>query len=338
MSRAACAVGVLVAVALGATLPATAAAARPKKVDVAATVSGSTLKVEVDGPPRAECALALGLGDRAQALPSVTTGAKGRGAVSWAIPSAARTGRRAVSATCAHDGRTRAGRTFVALEAVSAPAKGSAMATVLNVLLDLLLGGSLLIFVWLLIDMVVRATDQRERVIRSLALIGGAVIALGAESSGVSFADFTIDSLTGARPGGEAFRLAAVAVPGGISALFGWYFVRVMNRDADMGLRLMSFLGMLTVVAFAVIFAQATNVQGVILGAAAIPNASFVAGLIFSVVVFTPTSDGARRKAGRLSSFRDFVRRRGASRAGLVPGGPEAPAPAAAARNPFADD
>jgi hypothetical protein len=99
----------------------------------------------------------------------------------------------------------------------------------------------------------------------------------------------------------------------------------------------MSFLGMLTVVAFAVIFAQATNVRGVSLGAAAIPNASFVAGLIFSVVVFSPTSDGSPRKGSGMARFRDLLRRRGGRRAGFVPGA-EAPATAPAARNPFGDE
>jgi hypothetical protein len=226
------------------------------------------------------------------------------------------------------------------------------VATVLNVFLDLLLAGSLLLFGYGLIQMVIREQNRKEQLLLSMALVAGAVVALGAQASGVGFATYTVDALTGARPGGAFVKTISVLVPGGLAAGLGWYFLRIMQRSAAKGLRLMSFLGMLTVVGFAEIYAQATNTKGVVLGAAAIPNASFVAGLILSLLVLAP-EDNARESqgAGRLTSIADALRKRSRvasngrtssklwTAAGLIDGGPIHPAAETPVhRNLFAED
>jgi len=162
------------------------------------------------------------------------------------------------------------------------------MTTVLNVLLDILLGGSLVLFIVALIQMVLGEENSSERLLQIMALVAGAVVALGAQATGLSFADYTVESLTG-EGGSAAFaKVLAVAIPGGVAAVFSWYFLRVMRESEAKGLRLMAFLGMLTLISFAEIYAQATNTKGVILGAAAIPNASFVTGMILSLLFFAP--------------------------------------------------
>lgn len=316
------------------------AAADAAKVDVSASVSGSTLSVDYAAAANSECKFRLGSGSRATDLPAGTTDATGAGTVAYDLPGDVRGGRRAVSASCVHRGNVRTGKAYVMIPAGIGADGSSAVATVLNVLLDLLLGGSLVLFSWLLIEMVVKASDPGEKLMRALALIGGAVIALAAQAAGVSFADFTVDTLTGARPGGGAFKAFSAVVPGGMGALFAWYFVRVMRRSADMALRFMSFLGMLTIVAFAVVFAEATHVQGVMLGAAAIPNASFVVGLIGGVVVFMPPAD-AQGSGRRRWQITDLLGRHGRAQAiGFAPSGSDGPSDRARAprRNPFADD
>jgi hypothetical protein len=185
------------------------------------------------------------------------------------------------------------------------------MATVLNVALDILLAGSLVFFILALIQLVVREENPSERLLRGMALVAGAIVALGAQAAHVGFASYTVDALSGARPGGALFKTFSVIIPGGIGAAFGWYFLHVMRRSAAKGLRLICFLGMLTIVGFVEIFAQATNVEGVQLGAAAIPNASFVAGMIIGVLVFAPEpNDTSEPRSNRWSSLGDMVRRR----------------------------
>jgi hypothetical protein len=307
-------------------------------VNVSATLSGSGLDVAIQGRAGSHCVLQLGAGPTARSIPGVTLGKSGKGRVHWPISAGTQTGSQELAATCTKKHHQLAGVAQVAIPASAVPEKHSVMAAVLNVLLDALLGGSLLLFVILLIDMVVREPSPSERLMRSLAMVGGAIIALGAQSAGVSFASYTVDSLTGARPAGGAFTALSVVVPGGMATLFSWYFVRVMQRSAAMGLRLMSFLGMLTVIAFAVIFAQATNTQGVFLGEAAIPNASFVAGLIGGVVIFMPTADHKRDRGTRFAGLASLLQRgRGDGKAALAPA-VEAPVSAQTASNPFLED
>lgn len=216
------------------------------------------------------------------------------------------------------------------------------MATVLNIALDLLLGGSLVFFVIALIQLVIREENTQERLLRAMALVAGAVVALGAQAAHVGFASYTVDALSGARPSGSFFKTIAVVIPGGVGATFGWYFLRVMRRSAAKGLRLISFLGMLTIVGFAEIFAQATNVQGVELGAAAIPNASFVSGMILSVLVLAADpSEAPGTPSHRWSSLGDLVRRRAPQAAAFVQEDGEAHGTrsgAAKRANPFEDE
>jgi len=216
------------------------------------------------------------------------------------------------------------------------------MAVVFNVLLDILLVGSLVFFGYAL-AMLIRDPMQsvREKFLLSMALVAGAIVALGAQSSGVGFASFTVESLTGVRPGGAVVKAAAVIVPGGLAAGLGWYFLRVTQQSVAKGLRIMSFLAMLTIVAFAEIFAEATKTKGVTLGVAAIPNASFVAGLIITLLVLTPGEEELARAGNKFRLFGDLVRRRSSSaHSSLV----DAPLPLRAEPQPrtrqnlFADD
>jgi hypothetical protein len=182
------------------------------------------------------------------------------------------------------------------------------MTTVLNVLIDLLLGGSALFFLLALIAMMIAESDRDERIYQSLAFAAGAIVALGAQASKIGFATYIVHSLARARPGGAAFVTLSVAIPGGLAAAFGWYGVRLMKKSGEKARRFMAFLGMLTAIAFIEIFAQATSVKGVELGAAAIPNASFVVGLILSIVLFAP-GKGDRRQPGE-GWLKALVRRR----------------------------
>ena len=54
------------------------------------------------------------------------------------------------------------------------------MATVLNVLLDCLLGGSVMVFAYALLRMMLDERDVNEKLYQSMALAAGAIAALGA--------------------------------------------------------------------------------------------------------------------------------------------------------------
>jgi hypothetical protein len=293
-------------------------------VKVFGSVSGKTLTVNLRARPFAKCNVWLGSGKDRARLPRTGIGVAGRGLIEWPIPSSTPTGKQPLSAACGHSGKraTGTGSVDIPVSAVS-----SLLTTVLNVLLDVILALSLVVFLWALIDLTRKAPDGNERFTRALALVAGALVALGAQASGVGFASYIIDSLTGAGPGGEGVKLLSILIPGGAALVFGWFFLRAVRYSTMMALRWMTFLGMLTIVSFTVIFAEATNTEGVFLGAAAIPNTSFVVGLIFSVLAFRRPADAP----DGIDIFGDIVGIWRRTRSSDAPS-------ARRTRNPFTDD
>jgi hypothetical protein len=312
---------------IGTTAEAGSGRARGHRVRVVGSVSGKTLIVDLRAQPRAKCSVRLGSGKKAQRLPRTGIGDRGRGRIEWPIPSDTSTGTQALSAVCGYSGVRSSGHGSVD---IPQSAVSNTLTTVLNVLLDVILGATLVLFLILLIALVVLEPDREERFMRSLALVAGALVALGAQAAGVGFASYAVDALAGTGPGGESVKLLSIVIPGGVAAAFGWFFMRAMRRSTAMGLRWMSFLGMLTVVSFTVIFAQATDTQGVFLGATAIPNTSFVVGLIFSVLAFRRPAD-APDGIGFIASFTETIRRGVRAADSNSSGAAEVP-------NPFADD
>lgn len=294
------------------------AAPGANQVKVFGSVDGKTLTVHLRARPKAKCNVSLGSGKDRARLPRTGIGTAGRGLIEWSIPSSTPTGVQPLAAACGYSGdrATGSGSVDIPESAVS-----GTFTTVLNVLLYVFLLTSLVIFFAILIGMVVFA-PPRERFPRSLALIGGAVVALAAEVTGVGFADYIVDALAGSSPAGQGVKLLAIVIPGGAAVAFGWYFSYALERSTLKAMRWMILLGMLTLVTFATILAEATKTQGVFLGDAAIPNASFIVGLILSILAFGGAEDEEDRGPGRFRSVLDRVTGGGA----------------AARSNPFAED
>lgn len=268
------------------------AAAQPRHrghqgVKVSGSVSGSTLTVNLRGKGGSKCSEWLGSGKDRVRLPGLYLGAQGRGQLEWDIPSDTSTGDNQLKATCGYSGVRSTSRTIVD---IPESAVSSTFTTVLNVLLYVVLAASLVYFFWQLLK-VVGAPPESERFPRATAMIGGGMVALLAEVSGTGFADQIVESLAGSSPAGAGVKLLAAVVPGGAAVAFGWYFSYAQERSTYKAIRWVVLLGMLTLVSFAVLLAEATNAKGVFLGEAAIPNASFVLGLIFSVIAFGKAED-----------------------------------------------
>lgn len=303
---------------LGAIFLSASATSQPpphRGVRVSGSVSGSTLTVKVSGHGNARCAFWLGGGKNRRRLPNAQLGERGRGQLELPIPSDTKVGANRLKAVCGHSGQRSGTHTSVD---IPKSAVSSTFTTVVNVALDVFLGASLLFFFVVLMGMVIFGPPG-EVFGRALALVGGALVALGAQATGVGFAEYVVESLAGSGPTGEGVKLSSIIVPGGAAFIFGWYFSRVIEYQTLKATRWMVFLGMLAIVAFAAIFAEATSTQGVFLGAAAIPNTSFVVGLILSYLAFNRAEDEDGRPRGLLE------------RLGLR-------APGSSASNPFAED
>jgi hypothetical protein len=210
------------------------------------------------------------------------------------------------------------------------------MTVVFNLVLHVLLVGSLGLFLAVIVTNAIAEPDPRERILRLAALAVGAMVTLGAQAAGVSYAAFTVDALSGARATSAIAKIAATAVPGLLGAGLGFYIVRTFRRSDRIGMRVLGFVAMLATTAFAAVYAQATQTKGVFLGAAALPNVSFVSGVILCIV-FTDNADdsgpavGASLLQGALARWRG-----GSDQASTVGFRPGADPFSAGPRDPFA--
>jgi hypothetical protein len=279
----------MLAVALLGLTAGSAAAGQVGKhgVKVVGSVSGHTLTVNLRGKGGSKCSEYLGHSKDRRRLPGVYLGAQGKGEVEWDIPSDTPTGDNRLEAVCGYSGVRTSAHTVID---IPKSAVSSTFTTVLNILLYLFLAVSLLLFFVELLK-VVLGPPATERFPRALAMIGGGVLALLAEVAGTGIAEQIVDALAGTSPTGTGVKLLAVVIPGGAAVAFGWYFSYALERSTLKATRWVVLLGMLTIVTFAVILAEATNANGVFLGEAAIPNASFVLGLILSVLAFGGAED-----------------------------------------------
>lgn len=163
------------------------------------------------------------------------------------------------------------------------------MKLVFNIALHVLLVGSMLTLVAMLVLEARDAPTRRERFFRFLGLAAGAIIALGASAAGVSYATFTVNALAGGRPASFVASVGATLIPALLGAGLGFFLTRQTKKDEYLAMRIISFVGMLTAVAFVQVYAEAAKVNGVFLGKASIPNVVFVAGIILTILLTSPT-------------------------------------------------
>lgn len=176
------------------------------------------------------------------------------------------------------------------------------MAIVFNLILHVLLIGSMAFFILAIVADALGDPDRRERVLRIAALAAGALVVLGAQAAGVGYASFTVGALASSRGPSALAAVAAALVPALAGSGLGFFLVRTYKRSTRIGARVLGFIGMLAATAFISIYAQATQTRGVMLGAAALPNASFVVGVILTII-FTFDPD-LQRQQGRATQIR----------------------------------
>jgi hypothetical protein len=182
----------------------------------------------------------------------------------------------------------------------------------LNVFLNLLLLSALLAFVASVAWITFWSTDiPIERVMRAFAFFGGALVVLGAQATGHGFAQYAVNAFSGVRPAGGGVQFIATVIPGGVGVAMAWYLIRSWKKNEVIGFRILAFVGMLSATSFVVVYAQAFHVKGVALGAAILPNVSFLVGIIiYMMLKFDPSSlpvsnDGKIAKGAR--TLRDAV-------------------------------
>jgi hypothetical protein len=163
---------------------------------------------------------------------------------------------------------------------------------IFNALLHVLLLGAMVAFAVILVRTALSPEDKRERFFRFLALFLGAMIVLGAQATGVSFAVFAAGSISQVQgvPIGNAIASGILPTLAGVA--LGLYMIFVYQRNDNRAYRVLCFVSMLALASFLTVYAAAASAEGLFLGAAAIPNLSFTAGLGL-VVLFGADSSSA---------------------------------------------
>lgn len=164
-----------------------------------------------------------------------------------------------------------------------------------NVALHLLLAFSIVSFAVVLIASAVTERNPRERILRIAGLVAGAMVALGAQVAGIDYAQFNVRALADTEPTSFLINLVAAAVPALLGAGLGWYTMHVYKKSERLAMRVLSFIGMMTIIAFLLVYAEATKANGVFLGSASIPNVAFVTGLILAIIF---SGDAERSSTG----------------------------------------
>jgi len=168
---------------------------------------------------------------------------------------------------------------------------------ILSIFEQVLLLGSLLLFTGFVFWNATHGTNNLELALRVSALFAGALVIVGAQAAGLSFAAFTVDSLSSTHPSTAlASKVVGALLPGGVGVGMGWYLTRSLHRNQNIAMRVMAFVGMLAASQFAAIYVVATSRHGVRLGASALPNIFFVVGiLIYMMLKFDPSRARQRR-------------------------------------------
>ncbi len=186
------------------------------------------------------------------------------------------------------------------------------MTVLLNIFLHMMLIGSLILFVLYGVIVTFQTNSLLERLIRLGAWFSGAMVVIGAQAGGLSFADFTVNALSGTRPASDIAKLMGALIPGALGVALASYLTNSVRRSNNVAIRVMAFVGMLAATQFAEIYAAAMSANGLEIGAAAIPNLSFVVGIVMYIVLTWDPEDRTRRSSWR-AALNISLRRRGRS-------------------------
>jgi hypothetical protein len=172
---------------------------------------------------------------------------------------------------------------------------GVRMSIAFSIVLNALLLAAMAFFLVALAAVVLATPEPLERLLRAAAAFAGALVVLGAQASGISYANFIVKSLEHNKTVGIGFLAAGLPALAGVG--IGWYFVHSMKRSSDLTIRLLTFIGMLAMASFASIYVVGLSKHGADLGRAAIPNVSFAVALLLYVILKIEVGSPSKRRA-----------------------------------------
>lgn len=180
---------------------------------------------------------------------------------------------------------------------------------IFNILIHGILLGAMALFAFVLFRLAMDTYDVMERLKRILALFAGAMVVVGAQASGMNFAEFVAKALTTGRASSAAAAVISSLIAGLAGLGVGYLLVRLYRQSDVLAVRLICLVGMLALAAFLQSYATITSTNGVFVGAMAAPNIAFAAGLVL-IFVFTDTDLQAPSTLGPGARLAQLFRRR----------------------------
>jgi hypothetical protein len=167
------------------------------------------------------------------------------------------------------------------------------LAAFLQFFLNVLLIGSMLVFVGFGVYLSISADNHQERYIRFGALFSGGLVVLGAQAGGVDFAQFIANALASTNAAGTG---VSVVLSGAAGAGVGIFLIRWSHRGDIFAIRIMIFVGTLAATQFAEIYVTTVHAHGFGLGAAVVPNIAFVVGILLCIALTYDPRNPARSR------------------------------------------
>lgn len=181
-------------------------------------------------------------------------------------------------------------------------------------LLHVLFLGAMLLFGYALFRLIFSTDHPHERFYRVLALFLGAMIALGAQVTGVGYNVFAAGALSNVRVVSAGAAVVSSIIPALAGVGLGFIVAYLLRKSDERSIRILGLVGMLSLVSFLVVYGLAVSAKGLFLNEAALPNLSFIVGLGLVVLLSSSrqggndASKGARSRAF-LGSLRDVASR-----------------------------
>jgi hypothetical protein len=175
------------------------------------------------------------------------------------------------------------------------------MSIVFSIFLNAFLIVVMVVFLTSLAALVVSTTEPLERAVRAASAFVAALVVVGSQAGGLSYANFIVKSLEHNRTVGFSFLAAGLPAIAGVG--IGWYFVHLMKKSDDLTIRVLTFIGMLAVASFASIYAVGLSKHGANLGKAAIPNVSFAVASLLYVILKIDTKSSSKSKSRSSGNF-----------------------------------
>lgn len=163
-----------------------------------------------------------------------------------------------------------------------------------NVVLHVVLLGSLLLFLGTAVKEVVAEPDRGERQLQFMSMFVGAAIAVGANAVGDGYATYIANALAGSRGTSAGAAAVSYVIPSLLGIGVGFAVVAAAKRNNQMAKRIVVLFAVLSTVAFLLVYAQAVSAKGVILGVAAVPNLLFTVGVMLTLVLSLRTGDSGQ--------------------------------------------